>query len=71
MAEGLEVYFDEEQIEAALAIAKLMHQHLKDCRHISFDNAEESGLYVVSPVLLVGRTKSGYLAGLWSHEVRT
>ena len=71
ISEGPETYYDDEQIAAAFDIAKLMHQHLKNCCKIRFDRTERTNRYVVAPVLLVGRTPAGYLCGLFSLEVRT
>lgn len=72
LLDGLDAYFDEAEVAAYLEIARRMDERLEDSCHVRFDiyERDQRGRYVVSPEYWVGRT-SGYLAGLWSYEVRT
>jgi hypothetical protein len=65
---GVHEIFSSSEIDTIVEISSLMDQRLTDCRQYSF---EASAGYGVSPILVVGRTASGYLAGLWSYVVRT
>jgi hypothetical protein len=73
LLEGVEAYFNPEQIQAYIAIVRDMATMLRDPCHIRFDIGETvtDGRYVVSPEFWIGMTSAGYATGICSYEVRT
>ncbi len=61
-------YLGEPDDDALFQIAERMSTALTDCRQYYFRDVPR---YAISPIFLVGRTSSDYLAGLWSYTVRT
>ena len=65
LLEGIDAYFEADEIEAYRHLAQIMASKLKSPCYIRFDIKEVNpGAYCVSPEFWIGLTPEGYLAGL-------